>query len=225
MSHIYITTFNTNPNIGLYMFSTDSYCLIGQEVPEKHRQGIEEALGVPTYRLTVAGTSLIGVFAAGTDNLLLLPDILLEHEKRQLESLNIPYAFFKTNNTALGNNILFNEHGCLVNPIYSENEQKELKRLIGLEPQVRRIANVETPGSIITFNNELGLLHNDATVEDINAVSDLFNRECTNATINMGVPYIKSGLCCNKNGFVISATSSGPEIAFVDEYLGYTQKK
>lgn len=207
------------------MFCTDSYCLIGQEVPEKHRQGIEEALGVPTYRLTVAGTSLVGVFASGTDKLLLLPDILLDHEKRQIESLDIPYALFKTDNTALGNNILFNEHGCLINPIYTKKEQEELKRLIGLEPQVRRIADVETPGSVIVFNNELGLMHNDATVDDINFVSELFNRECTNATINMGVPYIRSGLCCNKNGFVISATTSGPEIAFVDEYLGYTEKR
>lgn len=207
------------------MFCTDSYCLVGREVPDKHIPGIQDALGVPVHKITIAGTSLIGVFATGTDKLLLLPDILFDHEKEALDALNISYTIFSTDNTALGNNIIFNEKGCLVHPDYTKEEREQLRELIGIEPHVKRIAGIETPGSVIVFNNEFGLVHNDATDEEIAFVSELFGRECTNATVNLGIPYIRSGLCCNAHGFVISEASSGPEIAFVDEFLGYIRKE
>ena len=36
--HVIVTNFNSNPNVGLYGYATDKYCLIGTEVPEDAEQ-------------------------------------------------------------------------------------------------------------------------------------------------------------------------------------------
>ncbi len=60
--HVFITNFNGNPNVGLYGLVTDSYVLLGKETPETHDKEIEEALGLPNERVTIAGSSMISFF-------------------------------------------------------------------------------------------------------------------------------------------------------------------
>jgi translation initiation factor 6 (eIF-6) len=67
--HVLMTDINGNPNIGLYGFCNDNFCLLGNEVPEKKFKEIEDVLKVKCHRISIAGTSLIGVFVAGNNGL------------------------------------------------------------------------------------------------------------------------------------------------------------
>ena len=224
MAHLYITSFNTNPNIGLYMFCNNSFCLVGNEVPENQIPKIEEVLGVPVHRINIAGTSLVGAFVTGNDKMILVPDIIRDDERDELKRLKIPFKIISTKLTALGNNIFINNTACIVNPEYSAGDITELKKLTGLPVYATSISDGETPGALIVANSKTGVIHNDATENEIKTISKMIGIKLSNATINFGVSYLKSGLVCNDHGFIVSEKSGGPEIAFIDEFMGYAEK-
>ena len=73
--HVLIANVQGNPNVGLYGYANDQYCLLGTEVPSKTAKKIEKVLKVPTHRISMCGTSLVGVFVTGNNKCLLVPEI------------------------------------------------------------------------------------------------------------------------------------------------------
>ncbi|MBT7903164.1 translation initiation factor IF-6 [Candidatus Woesearchaeota archaeon] len=222
--HLLKTDFNGNPNIGLYGFCTDEFCLIGMEVNENKAQQISEALGVPVHRITMCGTSLVGVFIAGNSKKILVPGIAFDSELKKLDKLGIDYSIINTNLTALGNNILCNEQGCLVNPDFSSDVKKRIREALMVSLKPGTIAELPTVGSLAIANSNSGLIHPDITEEEYEKVSSLLSVNFETGTINLGSPFLKSGVLCNKNGFVVGSISGGPEIAWIDEALGYLEQ-
>ena len=87
-------------------------------------------LKVPVHRVTLAGTSLVGVFTAGNSNCLLLPPICFEEELEALDKLGIKYEVIQTKLTAIGNNILANDNGALINPDFEASAVKQIKEAL-----------------------------------------------------------------------------------------------
>jgi len=218
---IIVTSFNANPNVGLYLYATDSYCLAGIEVPNKSIKEIEKTLKVPVHQLNIAGTSLVGVFCAGNSKKLLLPSIAFESELKKLEKWGIKYTQIKTDLTALGNNILCNDKGCLINPEFRDDEIKQIKEALNVPVKKAKIAGLDTVGSLGVINDNACLLHTDAVPSDINAVRDVLGLNAEAGTVNFGNPFVKSGIVCNKNGLIIGSQSSGPEMQYIAEVLKY----
>ena len=94
--HLLMTNINGNPNVGLYGFANNKYVLVGREVPAALAQEIGKVLNVPVHQISIAGTSLLGVFLAGNDHKLLVPSIAFDSELRVLDKLGIPYAVIET---------------------------------------------------------------------------------------------------------------------------------
>ena len=82
--HVLMTSFQSNPNVGLYAYSSDNICLVGHMVPQKLHAKISDILRVPVYQLNIAGTSLLGVFCSGNSRCLLLPPIVFNEELKVL---------------------------------------------------------------------------------------------------------------------------------------------
>ena len=78
--------FESNPNIGLYMFVNDKFCLLGVNVDDAKKKEIENILNVPVHIVTVLGTELVGVFIAGNNEFLLLPD-MSENELEKIRKI------------------------------------------------------------------------------------------------------------------------------------------
>lgn len=208
-----------NPNIGLYGFCNNRYCLLGLDVPEKLAEKIGQTLKVPMHRTNLCGTSLLGVFCAGNDRMLLLPDIVFERELRKLEKWNIPHKIIDTKLTALGNNILCNNQGCLVNPAFSARVKKLIRQAMGVRLQPGTIATLPTVGALGVLNKHGCLLHKHATASDQRKVEALLGVKTETGTINKDSPYIKAGILVNDYGMVISDYSWGPEIGLADQTL------
>lgn len=219
--HILRTNINGNPNVGLYGYCTDDYCLLGQEVPEDKAEEIGKVLQVPVHCLTMCGTSLIGVFVNGNSNTLLVPKIAFDYELKKLDKLKIPYKTVDVKLTALGNNLLCNDDGCLANPDFSADEKKRIRQALGVKVVPGKIAGLGTVGSVAALNNTKCLVHRDITHAERRAIEQLLNIECEPSTVNMGSPYIRSGMLCNNKGFVIGDASGGPEVVNVDEEMGF----
>ena len=174
--HVLTTNFNGNPNIGLYGFATNEYCLLGREVPDKAAHEVGKVLKVPVHRVNICGTSLTGVFFAGNDHCLLIPHIAFESEINQIEKLDIPYQLIKTKLTALGNNILCNDKGALVNPDFSAETKKRIRQALNVTLHPGTIAELPTVGSVGVINKNGAVLHQHAKRMEIKEVERLMGR-------------------------------------------------
>ncbi len=221
--HVAILQFNGNPAVGLFGVVTEKYLLLGKEVPETNDEQIEEVLGLPIKRITLAGTGLIGVFAHWGNNKLLIPSIVFDHEIEALEELEVPYKIIDTELTCLGNNILSSDFAAIINPDFTDEEARLIGEALAVPVKKETICGVEAVGSIGVIGKDKGLFHRDLLPSDAKRLERLFNISITTGSINMGSPYIRSGIILSKKGFIIGATSGGPEITNADEALGFIE--
>lgn len=223
--HVTKTNIKGNPNIGLYAFATDQFCLVGKEISEETIELLKEILKVPIFQINIVGTSLLGVFIAGNEKNLLIPEIAFESEIEKLKKISEEFNFnihiIKTELTALGNNIACNENGCLINPDFPEHVKKEIEKAINLPTKEAKIAGIPTVGSIISMNKKGCAIHRDSEEFEIEFIKDLLKIKTETATVNMGNPFIKSGIIVNSNGFIVGEASGGPEITYLDEIFGF----
>lgn len=219
------TNFNGNPNVGLYGYCCNDYCLLGREVPAKKVKEIERVLDVPVHQVTICGTSLIGVFVAGNSKILLVPEIVFDYELKQLDRLKIDHEIIKSRATALGNNLLCNDNGCLANPEFSADQKKCIRQALGVSLKPGTIAGLGTVGSLAVLNSRGCIVHRDITSAETRHLEGILGMRCTPSTVNMGSPYIKSGILCNDNGFVVGDASGGPEMANIEQDLGFLEQR
>jgi translation initiation factor 6 len=222
--HVLMTNFEANPNVGLFGYANDKYCLLGRSVPLKAARAVEKALKVPVHRITMCGTSLIGVFCNGNNSMLLVPQIAFEDELKALERFKIPYAVIRTKLTAFGNNILCNDKGCLASPAYSAETKKRIREALNVPLKPGKIADLDTVGACAALNSKGCVIHRDASQKEISFVEKLLGIECTTGSVNMGSPYIRSGVLANSNGFIVGDASGGPEVNNLDQGLGFLSK-
>ena len=66
-------SFGQNPYVGAFVRATDKFALIPDTVPAPTVEKIKETLKVDTYKLTLDGSRLLGVFLAANSKGLLVP--------------------------------------------------------------------------------------------------------------------------------------------------------
>ncbi len=222
--HVHVTRFNGNPNVGLYGFATDTYCLIGQSVPVGESKLIKEALKVPVHRITIAGTDLVGALITGNSRMLLVPEITYPREMRALDKLGIAHTIIQARITAFGNTILCNDQGTLVSGDFSADQKKRIRQALDVALKPGTLGGLDTVGSCGVITGRGGVLHRDATPEEVKKAQDLFGVELECASVNMGNPHVRSGIIANSHGFVVGDASGGPEMNYIDAALGFISK-
>ncbi|MFT4312091.1 MAG: translation initiation factor IF-6 [Candidatus Woesearchaeota archaeon] len=225
MVHVIRLAFSANPNIGLYAYTTDTRTLVGESVTQKETHSLSEALQTSIYHMSICGTSLLGIFLIGKDDILCVPDIAFDHEVQALEKMGFTVTKIPTRFTALANNVFI--HGDIL--LANKDMEEVAVELIAKTCQcstIKRIhvADTDVVGSSIVATKNGGLVHYDMSDEQIEQLEKLLDIPLTPATVNNGSPYIKSAIICNTHGFAIGTASTGPEIVNADEGLGFIQK-
>jgi translation initiation factor 6 len=221
MGHAIKLSFNGDPNIGMYGIATDSFCILGQSVQKKYIDKIKKTLGVPVYQIKLYGTDLVGIFAVGNSNGIIVPDVIFDSERKALKKLPIKVHIMKTQHTALTNNILCNDKIAFVSKEYSEEEVKEIGKALGVKVIQAEVAGTPLPGSCGTLTNKGAIFNQDADDAEIKKIEKALGQEVGLGTINMGNGFIGSGVIANSNGFLAGKLTSGFEIVRVDESLGF----
>ena len=224
MTHILRTSFHQNPNVGLYGFANDKFCLLGTNVPHAIAAEIKEVLQVPTHTISIASTSLTGALIAGNNKCILVPNIIFDSELKHLDKLGINYKLLETEFTALGNNIVANDHAALISPDL-EPLKNEIKEALQIEHiGIMEIDDLKVIGALVVLNDKGCYLSAHATEEDAQHIHKLFNIPVTRGTVNLGSPYVSAGIIVNKHGLVIGERTGGPEAVAIDEALGFLKK-
>lgn len=221
MSYVFAASFHGNPNIGLYALATNQYCLVGRDVPHNLYKLIYSTLKVPTYQVSICGTSLVGVFCAANKNCLLVPHIAFEEELRVLSRLKIKYKVIETDLTALGNNILVNNHGAIINPSFTDEEKGFIKNAFRVPVDKEHLSGLNTIGSFAVANSTGCLVTNDALKPEMRKIKKILKTPMAPSTINLGNPYIKSGIIANDYGFIVGDLSTGYEINEAEIIFGF----
>lgn len=218
---LYRTNLFGNSNVGLYGFCTDTYCLLAPEFTAAQVKIIEKVLNVPAYQLRLSHISLLGALVTGNSKALLVPTIVFEEERACLEKLKLPYTIIPSKLTALGNNILCNDVGALVNPEYSAEIKKLIRQTLQTALHPGMIAETDVPGSCAVHNKHGAILHAFASKKEIEEVESLLQIKTVPATVNFGNPYVRSGLFANSYGMVIGDRSTAVEIENIYEALHF----
>jgi len=206
-----------NPSIGLFIFLTEDFGLIGFDVEDKIVKRLEEIFEVPFYKVSIGGTNLIGVFVTGNSKKLLVPSIIYPHELKELERIT-DVIVLETKLNALGNNIVIGKEAIAVNP----RLEQEIKELLAKEFQkpvydltIRKHGII---GALIVEFNRRVLVGNIAKESDIQKIKEIFKAERINVgSVNFGSPFIRSGLVLNSKGYIIGDKTTGHEIALIEE--------
>lgn len=203
-----------NSSIGLFAFATDKYAIFPQSTKKKVMETCKEILKVDPLGITLVNSKLIGLFATGTNETLLVPDVItfdeLEVLKQNLAGVNIEVIHSKI--TALGNTITIGEKIALVHPEFEKDTLKRLEDAIDKEIIPRRIMKSPLVGSIL-FQNKYGLLAHPLVPEvELEELEELFNKKADITTVNRGTPYPRPGILANSHGALVGSDSTGPEI-------------
>jgi translation initiation factor 6 len=215
---VFKTTFASNPNVGLYMYCSNKYCLVGSQVPSKQVKKIEEVFGVPVIRMSVAGTPLLGPFLAGNDNCLLVPPVIFDFELNILKQNKIPYKVINTKLTALGNNLVCNNNGAIINDEFEKEAVEEIKKALKVEVKFGRIAGLEIPGSLCVANDQIAVVHDKISNKEIALVEKVLKVSVLPVTIDYN-PYIRGGFVLNNSGYLITDTVNTLELTAIDQAL------
>jgi translation initiation factor 6 len=219
----FMTNFNGNPNIGLFGYARDEYCLLGRDIQGKIAKKIEKTLNVKVHKVSIAGTSLIGVFCAGNSKCLLIPSIVFDDEMKKLERLKINYEVIETRFTALGNNVLANDKGCLVNPELEDGAIKQIEKALGVKAKRTTIAGLNTLGSLAILNKNGCLTHYGINKKEAEKIRKLLKAKTFPSSINRGNPYVKSGLILNNFDYIVGDQSTGVEVSEMENALGFVR--
>ena len=225
MSHLLSLSVHQNPNVGMYGFANDKVCFVGNDFDEKQAHDIEKVLKVPVHRISVYRSSLIGAFVAGNNHCILLPAAIEDEELSVIISilgkLGIKHHILATDYNALGNNLVTNDTACIISPLLLPFKDEIASALGVKHSEINPMEYIPTIGSLISLNSRGCLASAFTTPPQAEWMSELFGVPVTRGTINLGSPFVGSGIITNKNGFIFGERTGGPEAVAAEEALGF----
>jgi translation initiation factor 6 len=209
--------FNGDPNIGLYGFANDGYCLLGMEPTKTIFNKMKSTLNCDIRISTVAGTELAGLFVAGNKNGIILTKIIEDYELKRLKNLfDLNFYILKTKETAIGNLILCNDNGCLISERLKKFK-KEISDSLGCEVDIGTIAGLDIVGSAAIASNVGCLCHREAKEEEMKKIEELLKVKVDIGTVGYGSPFVKAGLIVNNKGVAFSEQTTGAELGQIED--------
>lgn len=209
--------FNGDPNVGLYGFATDKYCLLGLRLQKNIMDEIKKVIGKEIIISTLAGTELIGLFAVGNSNGILLPKITEDFELERLKKMfDINIEVLECKETALGNLILCNDKGCLISRSLAKYK-KFIADVLGCDVGIGTIADLDIVGSTAVATNVGCLCHREASEKEMEKIEQILKVKVDVGTVGYGSPFINSGLIVNSKGVLYAEGTTGAELGRIEE--------
>ncbi|MHA1589922.1 MAG: translation initiation factor IF-6 [Candidatus Njordarchaeales archaeon] len=213
-----------NWNIGAYGLATDKFAIFGEGFRPKILEQAKEVLNVPIYIVNIMDEPIVGILLASNSNGVLVPPQVSDEEIKLLRSLlDVPVErlSFRTYENALGNILLVNDKAALIHEdIMSKNKhaKKIIEDVLDVEVVSYKFSFV-TIGSVVGANNRGALAHPLMTDDELRFISETLKVRVGKGTVNLGSPYIRSGMILNSFGFLVGLKTTGLEMHRAYEIL------
>ena len=146
---------------------------------------------------------------------------LLKAVTKQFEELGLKVATIPSQYTAIGNIVAANDNGAIVSPFLSEDACNIIEETLDVDVDSRSISGSDIIGSLIKVTNNGFLITKNATSSEINLARKVFGVEGDIGTVGKGISLVGACSIANSNGAIVAKGSTGPEMARVEEALGF----
>jgi len=204
-----------DPNVGIFSFANEKLAVLPAGVSQKKLAMYEQALGVQAYGIGIADSRLVGIYAVGNSNSLLVQYITTEDELKMLESTGVNVVVVNEKRTALGNVIICNDYGAVLDPRLKPDTVEAVEDALKVPVMTSTIGGLPHIGSLATASNK-GVLANPIIRDsERKQIAKALNVEVHSGTINSGIPYPRSGVVVNSRGAVVGSSTLGAELIAV----------
>lgn len=212
--------FSQIPYLGAFALATDEFLI----VPTRFRKIPKlatETLEVPMFKAAVAQSSLIGVLSAGNSHGIVLPDLIDSDESLLKDKLDAKIEVIPSKYTALGNQILGNDNGAIVNPDLPDQAIDLIGKTMNVPIRRSTVAGLKNVGSSGVATNEGILLHPDVTEEEIEIAEEVLQVPADIGTASSGMKYVGICVVANSKGVLVGENTTGPELGRIESTLGF----
>jgi translation initiation factor 6 len=223
---IYLSSLGGSVSIGVYSLATDDIVIIPNYVPPKKAERLAEWLKVKLIHTMIGGSVLIGALACANSNGILLPSFVRQEELDALKAVfkdNI--TVMETRKTAYGNLVLANDHGALVDPQIKQPDVDVISETLGVEAVPSEIAGLPYVGALAVATNKGVLAHPLLKDSERKLLEDVFKVPVDVGTINCGIPFVGTGLICNRHAAIAGSMTTGPEIFIIGNALDVVKEE
>jgi len=204
----------------LYCVCTESIGIFPFGVTAKKMKRFAQALGVEACSTDISRCRLLGVLAAGNSNGIVLPHSAEPEEIRTIKShLDVNVQVLSEKRNALGNMILANDKGAVIDPRLTRKTVEEVTDVLGVEAVVGEILGLPCIGAFAATTNKGVLAHPMIREDEKRKIQEVLKVPVDIGTINGGVPYVKAGLVANSKGAIVGSSTTGPELMAITRTL------
>ena len=210
-----------NPNIGVFILTTDDVAIVPYNLLDEKAEIIKETLDVDVVKSSVSGSHLIGSLAVANSKGIVVSPHVLDREVEQFEELGLNVATVPGEYTALGNIVAANDNGAIASPFLSDEAIHVIEETLDVNVFSKDIAGSDIVGSLIKVTNKGFLMTSQAVKSEINFAQEVFGVEGDIGTVGKGIALVGACSIANSNGAIVAKDSTGPEMARVEEALGF----
>ena len=210
-----------NPNIGVFILATDDIAIVPYNLIDEKAEIIKETLEVDIVKSSISGSNLIGSLAVANSNGIVVSPHVLDREVKQFEELGLNVASIPSQYTAVGNVVAANDNGAIASPFLSDEAVHVIEETLDVDVFSKDIAGSDIVGSLIKVTNKGFLMSSQAVKSEINFAQEVFGVEGNIGTVGKGISLVGACSIANSNGAIVAKDSTGPEMARVEEALGF----
>ena len=210
-----------NPNLGVFILATDDLAIVPYNLLDEKIEIIKETLEVEAVKSSISVSSLIGSLAVANSNGLVVSPHVLDREIKQFEDLGLNVAIVPGRYTALGNIVAANDNGAIVSPFLSEDAINVIEETLDVDVKATSMVGSDIIGSLIQVTNRGFLISSKAVQSEVRLAQEVFGVEGDIGTVGKGIPLVGACSIANSKGAIVAKDSTGPEMARVEEALGF----
>ena len=214
-------SFNENPNVGVFCRANDTVGFIQKGLTKKVKKTVSSVLDVRLVELNIAEATIVGSLLVMNSSGAVVCDFVDADSLSVIRDQGFDVFIVSDKLNAAGNDILVNDHGCLVHPDIKDRTMKEVGSVFGVPVFRGTIGDLKTVGMSAVVTNKGCLCHPKASDEEIRFLERVFDVDVLIGTVNHGSPVIGSGLVANVNGAIIGNRTTGIEMGRIEEALGF----
>lgn len=206
-----------NPYVGVFCAANDELAVVAPDVPKSAVRHIEGALEARAVVTRIGHSTVVGsLLAMNSKGILASPYIEAEEAEAVGDGVYpLPHRL-----SAVGNNVLCNDHGAVVHPGYDDESLAFIKEVLDV-PVVRgTIAGIRTIGAAAVATNKGAVCHPHARQAEMDLLKTTLQVPVMITTANYGAAQVGACVVANSHGAVIGARTTPIEIGRIEEGLG-----
>jgi translation initiation factor 6 len=210
-----------SPNVGVYGFSNETICLVPLGLTQRKTERFQDCLRVDVLQCCLGGSYVVGALTCGNSEGILVPHTTRDYEiKRIKKKTDLRVEVLRGKLTALGNLVLVNDYGAVVDPRLPEPIIEKISKTLKVETVKGEVYGLPFVGSLAVATNKGVIAHPKIREDEKEKIEETLKVPVETGTVNSGVPYPKSGLIANSHGTIAGSMTSGPELLTISHILG-----